>query len=431
MPRRDWAAQSRILALSHVNRHWHEALISLIYWRPVLTSARALRNFAALLQATPDLAKHVKGLILFDRTGDEDEQAEDSFFNTTYCTGGAIREQTQDALISLVACREPGTLNVIFITKSNQQMDVSERGGSLLRWGPRSMDHFHSLDLARRAACTALASLRSLTLHGFASHLLYTPSSAWFDTTSMAFRSLEQLALDSLRLGQIHWPNMPLLTTLTVKNCYIRGHALPSPGLAPRLRSLTWVNHQPFGTDFNTEGGFLTTVLWYSQSLSSLTIDFDDCQKLMKRADFGTAFPALRELASHDHRRNQGSIEAQHFPIRYPASLGILRMQTSWREVFVIFTTEHAQKALAPDVLAQFARTKKELHIMGDDAFWDRVPTWCLDEARVVCRRENVTYTNSVEQLLGELRSFVFVDSNLTGNHSSRSTTRSKTFLLR
>jgi hypothetical protein len=66
MPRSDWAAQSRILALSRVNRHWHEALISLIYWRPVLTSARALRNFAALLQATPDLAKHVKGLLLFD-----------------------------------------------------------------------------------------------------------------------------------------------------------------------------------------------------------------------------------------------------------------------------------------------------------------------------------------------------------------------------
>jgi hypothetical protein len=250
----------------------------------------------------------------------------------------------------------------------------------------------------------------------------------------MAFHSLEQLVLDGLRLGQIHWPNMPLLTTLTVKNCFIRDHALPSPGLAPRLCSITWTNHQPFGTDFNTEGGFLTTVLWYSQSLSSLTIDFDDCQKLMKRADFGAAFPALRELASHDHQSNRSSVKAHHFPVRYPASLGILRMQTSWREVFVIFTTEYAQKVLAPDVLAQFARSKRELHIMGDDAFWDRVPTWCLGEARAVCQREYVAYTDNADQLLPnlrELRSFVFVDSNLTGDHSSKSTPRHKPYLLR
>jgi hypothetical protein len=372
--KQDWPAQMRVHALSRVNKNWHNALIPVLYWKPVLASARSLRIFASLFRSIPELSGRVKGLILLDRTGDADD---DSFFNAMYCANEEIRKETTNALIGLMACREPGALNVSFVTKRNTMIDMSERGGSLLEWRPKSS---YSSSSAREILCTALASLRSLALHGYTSHLLYTPSSDWFDTTNMAFRSLRELKLERLHLKQVHWPHLPALTTLMMIDCHIHGTLVPTVETAPALHTVAWFDNFLGYRGINV----VSSLLPHATKLTSIFIDRESCQDIIKLAD---QFLVLRELAMNSYY-----LPLVHRLTRLPPNLGILRLKHTSHDIYVTFTPEHARRTLDPNIVPVLTRRWMELHIIGDSSFWERVPAQILGEARAVCIQEKVTY---------------------------------------
>jgi hypothetical protein len=413
---RDIEAQSRLCDLIQLNKHWFNALIPLLYWRPVISSPRSLRKFAKLLlNDSPTLSSHVKGLILIDRTSEDDTE---SFYGVAYCGTPDVRKETQDALISIMACREPGALNVIFVTKHSPILDSCGQGVSLLGWSPKSKQSMlassvSNNDAVAQTACTALASLHSLTLHGFASHLLYTPSSDWFDTTSMAFSSLQSLTLDSLCLKELHWPYMPALDTLTIMRCRTSSYSLPSPVAAPKLRTIA-VSDGTSCSDTRNPPALVPFLLPHGPTLFSLTLDFAVYEHILKLTDFAGTFSVLRELAVHKAPFPFGWQPLEEpkpwtegiLPKRIPPALGILRiagpiLAASSEDVLIAFTPEYGGRILAPDTLERRLRGMgkwKELRVVGTETFWDTVPRLYTHAAEALCKSANVEYQCEIEE---------------------------------
>jgi hypothetical protein len=397
---RDHAIQKQLSSLLAVNQRWHAALVPLLYWRPIILGPKALRTFRTTLDFGMNRAQSVRQLVLVDRTGDEDIE---SFYSLAYCGDSGTQEQTQDALINLMTCREPGTLSVVFITSRSPFFDGCAYGASLLKWTPSKISK--SVNTVNATACTAITSLRSLTLHGFASHLMYTPSSDWFDMSSMAFSSLEELKLDSMMLRDLHWPCMPSLNVVIVTRCRFTKYSLPSLQCAPQLRSITLESVlSPNNQDSITT--MIPFIIAHGSKLISLTIPYGLYEALLTIFNWHRDFPVLRELAIGKTSLNpqdfwsttQQDIPAWTegvFPKTFPSKLGVFRLtghQKPFLEVLVVFDPVYAKRALARNVVHDRPQEWGHLRIGGQETFWNQVPSHVQVEAEATCKATRRQY---------------------------------------
>jgi hypothetical protein len=357
----------------------------------------------------------VNGIVLLDRTGKDPC----SFVNTTYCIGGTAHAGTQDTLISLMTCRSPGMSNITFMRENYMDclLDAYERGGSLVGRSLKAMLPDDSLP--DETTCTALADLRSLTLHGFASHLIYTLSSSRSDTTSMALPILKHLTLNALHLKNVEWPCMPMLTTLAITCCRFGTWSLPIRAYVPRLRTLVWVRISSAIRGGN-DSGIIPFVVALGAELFSLTLDYAIFRRMTNSVHFSRVFPALRELClgrkdGLEFVTPQPDILEQAFTRRMSA----LRLSPFFYDVLVSFAPACAQRMLATDVVACSLKLWGEVCVIGDASFWEQVAAWYLYELRAACTAAGVVYTQHIGPF-GQSRIFCYSGLSLTIAYSSR-----------
>jgi hypothetical protein len=394
---RDYPAQSLLYRFSLVNKHWYDVIIPLLYSRPVLASAPSACQFANSVKMANNLSSYVQCITILDLS---DDITGGSFFNAVYCGTARVRRQTEDAIRTIMSIREPGLLDVVFVTKQpDDVVDTSERDGSLLERKGKISAPLDAMNLWKKRK--TLSHIRSLTLHGFASHLLYTPSSRWLNTRRMAFAHLHYLSLQNVFLNQVRWPDTPALTTLSIAQCSIAGQpSIPSPTTAPRLRALTWVKNRgwPYPEVGLNSSAFL---LPHSAKLSSLEVDFGVYDDLNRSHNFHDSFPALRELALRKPSRiyrfsytvtpwTTGVV-----PGRLLRGLGMLCITGSrcTLEVLVAFNAEHGGRILSrsPSICSKCTRKRYTLRVTGHEAFWNTVPSWHQHEAKATGRKAHVT----------------------------------------
>jgi hypothetical protein len=388
--------QHTIVHLMAVDWSWHHALKPMLYGRPVIISTTALRKIAYHIKMLPSLGELIREIVLLDRTGGEETPT--SFYTTVYCGKLEAKVATQEALRTILTLKHSGIISVVFITGRSPMVTSGACGGSLLGRLPRlSSQHPKTVDdsviAADRESLLLLDGLRSLTLHGYASHLLYAPSSRAFDNSRVGFTHLESLVLDSLQMAKADWPAMPALVSLVIKNCSQVGHCLPSREQAPVLTYLVIIPEWPSSSDHTS--AFVHSLEEHAPYLRSLWIEYAVFQEIFSSSHL---FTRLRELVIQLGRCVGDQIDPLSLGFKLPRSLSILRavhMRANYQEtvmsyMWVLFNQDYVQNALA--TVWEHRDIGNKVQITGSELFWQCVDPEVIAAAKLTSQEKGITW---------------------------------------
>jgi hypothetical protein len=368
--------QRTLFRLVLVNRQWSQTLRHMLYYRTVVTNPGSLCGLADCTQQNPYLFESIRELVLMDRTGKSD--TESSFYILMYSPVQDQQSLARRALTHLMTGRRSGLISVLFVTANFPELESAGSGASLL---PTAHEQ------------AALHGIHSLTLHGFASHLLYTPSSRH----SLTLPSLQELTLDTISYA-IHvddWPLMPTLQQLTIRRCSWTHPTLPAPSAAPSLAHIriTGIDRHVAQTGMGM-ALLVSYIVGHGTKLVSLVVDqtiFDGLR--LSGNPWSKQFPMMQELAIQQTSISRvgywTAISAllwatSLFSGLLPPKLRTLQATGIWPNHFdvTIALQPRSAEVILQAILNSSRAIPAELHVAGSRSFWNNVPIGVLSAVR-------------------------------------------------
>lgn len=383
---RDLPAQKLLLNLLRVDRAWSGVVYPLLYSRPIILSMNNLRAFSRRIQDRPDLVRYLKELILLDTT--ERENKLKLFYDYAYNHNDMGKDGTRDDLRILLDSLPGGALSVVFVTALQSLLWVQVGPGLIS-------------DSGNEDPSVRLAYVHSLTLHGYAAHLLYTPFS--FASKSLhitALPNLTTLNLDSMGFSTLLWPSMPALGSLRISRCNFVTISLPTPSEAPQLHTLSV--HSIDTTSNNTifMESFVSLIWPHAPSLCSLTLFAEAYQILLLNPKWHQEFQFLQYMALfHDayHSRSRVSWTTGAWSSAgMPPMLRCLRIQGGYNALFdvtAVLDPKEAGNSLSPSSLCGGLGEWADIRLSGPETFWKTVPEHHIFEAKLACEAHGVVWT--------------------------------------